>query len=38
MMAIQLSERKGELACEDKNERVLISGKATIYSIGNIWI
>ena len=38
MMAIQLSERKGELACEDKNERVLISGKAIIYSIGNIWI
>tara|TARA_B100001057_G_scaffold926_1_gene896 strand:+ start:27815 stop:28639 length:825 start_codon:yes stop_codon:yes gene_type:complete len=38
MMAIQLSQRKGELTCEDKNERVLISGKAIIYSIGNIWI
>ena len=38
MEAIQLSSRKGKLFCEDKGERVLISGKATTYLIGNIWI
>ena len=38
MQAMQLSARKGKLLCEDKGERVLISGKATTYSIGNIWI
>ena len=38
MEAIQLSARKGKLFCEDKGERVLISGKATTYFIGNIWI
>ena len=38
MEAMQLSVRKGKLLCEDKGERVLISGKATTYSIGNIWI
>jgi len=38
MKAIQLSSRKGKLFCEDKGERVLISGKATTYLTGNIWI
>ena len=38
MIAIQLSKRRGELICEDKNERVLIGGKAKIYLKGRIWI
>jgi hypothetical protein len=38
MIATQLSKRRGELICEDKNERVLIGGKAKIYLIGRIWI
>ena len=38
MTAIQLSERRGELICEDKNKRVLIGGKAKIYSKGSMWI
>ena len=38
MSAIQLSKRRGELICEEKNKRVLISGKAKIYLKGSIWI
>lgn len=38
MTAIQLSQRQGNLFCEDKGERVCISGKAKTYSIGSIWI
>ncbi|MDG2372036.1 MAG: PhzF family phenazine biosynthesis protein [Flavobacteriaceae bacterium] len=38
MKAIQLSKRKGELLCVNNNDRVLITGKAKIYSKGNIWI
>ena len=38
MIAIQLSKRRGELICEDKNERVLIGGKAKIDLKGRIWI
>jgi len=38
MTAIQLSKRKGKLYCFNKKERVLISGKAKTYFIGNIWI
>lgn len=34
--AIQLSERRGELYCEERGERVLISGEARTYSIGSI--
>lgn len=34
MFAIQLSERKGELFCSSKEERVLIAGKAKTYSEG----
>ena len=37
LFARQISERGGELNCQDKNDRVLISGKAKTYSIGNLW-
>lgn len=33
--AFQISERTGELFCEDKGERVIISGEAKTYSIGH---
>jgi PhzF family phenazine biosynthesis protein len=36
--ALQVSERIGTLYCENKGDRVLISGQARTYSIGNIWI
>lgn len=36
--AKQLSERGGELQCQNKKERVIISGKAKTYSIGHLWI
>jgi predicted PhzF superfamily epimerase YddE/YHI9 len=32
--AFQISERMGELFCEDKGDRVIISGEAKTYSIG----
>jgi PhzF family phenazine biosynthesis protein len=38
MIALQVSEREGKLFCEDKGERVIISGQAKTYSIGNLWI
>jgi PhzF family phenazine biosynthesis protein len=38
LSAIQLSERKGFLSCEQKGNRVLISGKAKTYLIGSIFI
>ncbi len=34
--AAQLSERRGQLQCEDLGERVLISGEAVTYLIGEI--
>ena len=34
--ARQLSRRRGELFCEDKGERVLISGRAVTYLVGEI--
>ena len=37
LKAIQLSERTGKLQCENKKDRVMISGKAKTYSIGNLW-
>jgi PhzF family phenazine biosynthesis protein len=37
MTALQLSERGGELYCEDKGERVIIAGKAKTYLEGFIW-
>ena len=36
MKAFQLSKRTGELDCEYLDERVLIGGKAVLYSKGNI--
>lgn len=36
--AYQVSERKGELFCEDKGDRVIISGEAKTYSIGHCWL
>jgi len=38
LSALQVSERLGTLFCEDKGERVVISGKAKTYSVGNFWI
>jgi PhzF family phenazine biosynthesis protein len=38
MNAIQLSDRRGKLFCVDKDDRVLISGKARIYATGTLWI
>lgn len=38
MIAQQLSERSGTLFCEDKGDRVIISGQARTYSVGNFWI
>lgn len=36
--ARQLSKRQGELFCEDKGERVLISGRAVTYLVGEIHV
>ncbi len=38
LSAIQLSKRQGFIACEQKGERVLISGTAKTYLIGSIFI
>jgi PhzF family phenazine biosynthesis protein len=38
LAAIQLSKRKGLLACKNLGERVLISGKARTYMIGEIFV
>lgn len=38
LSALQVSERIGTLFCEDKGDRVIISGQARTYSIGNFWI
>ncbi len=38
LYALQVSERLGKLYCEEKGDRVIISGKAKTYSIGNFWI
>jgi PhzF family phenazine biosynthesis protein len=34
--AIQISDRVGKLQCQNKNDRVIISGKAKTYSIGHL--
>ena len=36
--AIQISDRVGILECHNKQDRVIISGKAKTYSIGNLWL
>lgn len=38
LFAKQISERGGELYCENKEERVIVAGKARVYSMGNILI
>jgi PhzF family phenazine biosynthesis protein len=38
LKAMQLSERIGNLNCTNKENRVIISGQARTYSIGNFWI
>lgn len=38
MIALQLSERGGELICEDLGDRVLISGEAITYKEGQITV
>jgi PhzF family phenazine biosynthesis protein len=35
--AIQISARVGHLQCQNKKDRVILSGKAKTYSIGNLW-
>lgn len=37
LLALQLSERRGEIFCEYKNGRVLISGEAVLYMQGTIY-
>jgi PhzF family phenazine biosynthesis protein len=36
--ALQVSQREGELFCEDLGKRVKISGNAVLYSTGNIFL
>ena len=38
LFAHQVSERLGKLYCEDKGDRVMISGQAKTYAIGTFWI
>lgn len=37
LKALQISDRGGTLQCQNKKDRVLISGKAKTYSIGTLW-
>ena len=36
LLAMQISERQGELFCKDKGDRVIVSGHARTYSIGEL--
>lgn len=38
LTAIQISDRVGILYCQNKEDRVIISGKAKTYSIGHLWL
>ena len=38
LYALQVSDRIGKLYCEENGNRVIISGKAKTYSIGDFWI
>lgn len=38
LMAMQISNRIGKLLCQNKGDRVIISGQAKTYSIGNLWL
>ena len=35
--AIQISDRIGKLKCQNKRDRVIISGNAKTYSLGHLW-
>ncbi len=35
--AMQISDRVGKLKCQDKEDRVILSGKAKTYSMGYLW-
>lgn len=37
LYAKQISDRVGKLQCQNKGDRVVISGKAKTYSIGSLW-
>ena len=37
LLAIQISKRQGKLFCKDKGDRVIVSGHAKTYSIGELW-
>jgi PhzF family phenazine biosynthesis protein len=37
MTAYQVSDREGKLYCENRGDRVIISGQAKTYSVGNLW-
>lgn len=37
LSAIQVSDRVGKLQCQNKNDRVIISGQARTYSAGSFW-
>jgi len=37
LTALQISKRVGTLYCQDKGNRVVISGQAKTYSIGHLW-
>jgi PhzF family phenazine biosynthesis protein len=36
--ALQISDRVGQLFCEDQGDRVIISGQAKTYAVGHLWI
>ena len=38
LLSQQVSKRMGTLYCEDKGDRVIISGKARTYSTGEFWV
>lgn len=37
LKAMQISDRVGTLQCQNNKDRVMLSGKAKTYSIGNLW-
>lgn len=38
LYAQQVSDRIGKLYCEDRGDRIIISGQAKTYSVGSFWI
>lgn len=37
LLAMQISDRMGELQCRNKGDRVIIGGKAKTYAVGHLW-